>query len=133
MAPGSSRNTYRLLWNGTAKQSNYTIGSAKLGTLTVTAPSVAAPKMKALSLKKKTITVKWKKVAGASGYQIYRSNKKSGGYKMVKKISKGSTVSWKNKSLKKGKKYYYKVRAYKTIAGRTFYSGFSQVKYKKVK
>ena len=133
VAPGSSRNTYRLLWNGTAKQSNYTIGSAKLGTLTVTAPSVAAPKMKALSLKKKTITVKWKKVAGASGYQIYRSNKKSGGYKMVKKISKGSTVSWKNKSLKKGKKYYYKVRAYKTIAGRTFYSGFSQVKYKKVK
>ena len=132
-APGSSRNTYSLLWNRTAKKTNYTISSTRLGTLTVTAPSVAAPKLKKLTAKKRTITVNWAKVSGASGYEIYRSTKKTGSYRMVKKISKGSTVSWKNKGLKKGKKYYYKVRAYRTIAGKNFYSGFSPIKYKKIK
>ncbi len=35
-AVGSSTNTYTLEWNGTAKQSNYTIESVETGTLTVT-------------------------------------------------------------------------------------------------
>lgn len=96
-------------------------------------PVMSKPVIKALKLKKKTITVKWNKVAGASGYKIYRSLKKNGSYKLIKNIKGGNVLSFKNKKLKKKKKYYYKVRAYRTISGKTVYSSYSAVKYKKVK
>ena len=64
-----------------------------------------------------TITVKWSKVAGASGYKIYRSAKKNGTYALVKAVKGASTVKWANSGLGVGKKYYYKVRAYRTVSG----------------
>ena len=57
------------------------------------------------------VTLSWKKVSGAKGYQIYRSTKKNSGYKLVKTIKKGSATSY-TLSHKDGKIYYYKVRAY---------------------
>lgn len=91
------------------------------------------PALKKLTAGKKKITVKWSKVPGASGYEIYRSLKKSSGFKKVKTITKGSTVSYVNKKLKKGKKYYYKIRAYRTVNGKKVYSGYSAVKNTKAK
>ena len=58
-----------------------------------------------------SLKVSWKKVKSAKGYQIYRATKKSGKYKKVKTIKKAKTVSWTNKKLTTGKRYYYKVRA----------------------
>jgi len=81
----------------------------------------------------KKATVKWSKVSEASGYVIYRSTKKSSGYKAIKTVKSGSTVKYVNKKLKKGKKYYYKVRAYKTVNGKKVYSSYSTVKSVKVK
>lgn len=63
---------------------------------------------------KKTVTVTWKKVKGATGYVVYRATKKNGKYKAVKTIKKASTTKFKNKKLKKKKTYYYKVRAIKS-------------------
>ncbi len=87
-------------------------------------------KVKKLSLKTGSgkVTVKWSKVSGASGYKIYRSTKKSGGYKCVKTIKKGSTVKYVNKNLKKGRNYYYKVRAYRTVDGKKVYGAYTSVK-----
>lgn len=82
---------------------------------------------------KKKATIKWVKIPGASGYVIYRSTKKSSGYKAVKTITKGGTVSFVNKKLKKGKRYYFKIRAYRTVSGKRVYSGYSAVKSVKVK
>ena len=95
-------------------------------------PSLTKPKLK---LKKgvEKATVKWNKVAGANGYKIYRSVKKGSGYKCVKTIKKGSTLKYVNKKLKGGKKYYYKVRAYKTVNGKKVYSAYSKVKSVKAK
>lgn len=81
----------------------------------------------------KKATVSWKKVSGASGYQVYRSTKKSSGFKNVKTITKGSTVKFVNKSLKKKKTYYYKVRAYRTVGKTKVYGSFSAVKSVKTK
>ena len=83
-----------------------------------------------LSLKtgKAKVTVTYGKVKGASGYQIYRSTKKSVGFKCVKTIKSGSTVKFVNKNLKKGKNYYYKVRAYRTVDGKKVYGAYSSVK-----
>ena len=61
---------------------------------------------------KTSVTLSWDKVSGADGYEIYRKTGKDGTYKKIKTITSGKTVSYKNKELTFGKKYYYKVRAY---------------------
>lgn len=58
-----------------------------------------------------SLKITWKKVSGASGYKIYRSTKKKGTYKLVKTVTSGNTVSYKNTKLKAGRTYYYKVQA----------------------
>ena len=75
----------------------------------------------------------------AKGYEIYRSTKSSSGFKKIAKVKvtkknkNKKTLSYTNKKLKKGKKYYYKVRYYKTVAGKKVYSEFSKVKKVKIK
>ncbi len=73
------------------------------------------------------ITVKWGTVSDASKYVIYRSTKKSSGFKKVTTITNVSKQSYKDKGLKLGTTYYYKIRAYK---GSTYTE--SSVKSKKV-
>lgn len=95
-------------------------------------PSLKKTSVK-LSAGKRKMTIRWKKVSGASGYQIYRSKKKTKSYKRIKTIARGSTTKYTNKKLCRGKKYYYKVRSYRKVSGKKVYSSFSTVKYKKVK
>ena len=71
------------------------------------------------------VNLKWVKVYGASGYEIYRSTSKSGKYTLVKNIKSGRTVKWTNSGLKKGQYYYYKIRAYRTVDGKKLYGGYS--------
>lgn len=95
-------------------------------------PAVGKPTIK-LKAGKKKITVRWSKAANADGYVIYRSTRKKSGYKLIKTIKSGNTVSFVNKKLAKGKKYYYKVRAYRTVGDKNIYGSYSAVKYKKAK
>ena len=81
---------------------------------------------------KKKATIKWKKISYASGYEIYRSTKAKKGFKKVATVSSKKN-SYVNKKLKSKKTYYYKVRAYKKIKGKKYYSNFSHVKKVKVK
>ena len=77
---------------------------------------------------KSAVKLSWKRVSGASGYQIYvydRSRKK---YVKAATVSKGSTVSKKLSSLKKGTAYQYKVRAYRKIGKVVLYGKFSAVR-----
>ena len=82
---------------------------------------------------KKTITVKWKKVSGASGYVIEYATNKS--FKKAKKVTvkKAGTVKKVIKKLKKGKRYYVRIRVYKTVSGKKYYSGWSAKKSVKIK
>jgi len=57
------------------------------------------------------IRIKWNKCAG-DGYYIYRSTKKDSGYKKIKTIKAKGTTSYRDKSIKKGKSYYYKIKPY---------------------
>lgn len=79
--------------------------------------------VKAVSTSSTSITLSWKKVKNAKGYKIYKKRADWDKYRMVKKITRGSTVKWLSTDLKKGKKYYYKIRA---INGKK-YSKFSKV------
>ncbi len=62
---------------------------------------------------KKKVLVKWKKISGADGYTVYRAKSKSGKYTSVASFS--SKKSSGSVKATKGKKYYYKVKAYKKI------------------
>ncbi|MCI7619980.1 MAG: fibronectin type III domain-containing protein [Firmicutes bacterium] len=91
-----------------------------------TAQAASIPAQVSLTVKQtaaKTVTLTWKKVSGADGYEIYRKTGASGTYTKIKTVTSGSTLTYKNTSLTAGKKYYYKVRAYdkqgsKTVRGK---------------
>lgn len=89
--------------------------------------------VKARNSAKNTVKVTWKKTEGATGYKVYRATKKKGKYQLVKTISKNKTVAYTNKKLKKGKKYYYKVRAYKKVGKKIVYGSYSSIVSVKVK
>ena len=64
-------------------------------------------------------TIRWKKVEGASGYIVYRYNKKTKKYVRIAKVKGNTKFTYTNKKLKKSKTYSYKVKAYKTLNGKT--------------
>lgn len=122
--PGKA--TVTLTFNGV----NYS-GSVKLYyTIKPKTQSITYLKTK----KSKQFTLKWKKDTTVSGYQIQYSTSK----KFYKSKTKTVTLSKKTLSktvskLKSKKKYYVRVRAYKTIDGKKVYGSWSKVKSVKVK
>lgn len=91
------------------------------------------PEMKKLTAGKKKFTVQWKKDKKADGYQVQYSTDKK-----FKKNVKSVNVSKKStkatvKKLKKRKTYRVRVRSYKKINGKKYYSGWGKVKSVKVK
>lgn len=80
--------------------------------------------------KKRKARIEISGVTDATGYEIYRSNKKYRGFKQIK--TTGKTV-FTNKNLRRNKKYYYKVRAYKIIGGTKVYSDFSNTSKVKIR
>ena len=94
-----------------SKKSGYVNSSTSKKTYTVSkTPKVTG--VKASTVSSSSIKVSWKRVNGASGYYLYRSASKSGTYKKVATVTKGSTLSKTDTGLSSNKTYYYKVRAY---------------------
>lgn len=79
--------------------------------------------------KNKEVVLNFKKIDGAVGYQIYRSTKKSSGFK---KIGTTTTNSYIDKPAL-GKTYYYKIKVYTKNGTKVIYSSYSSVKSIKVK
>lgn len=96
--------------------------------------TVKSTSIKKLTKAKKSFKITWKKVSGASGYQIqYSTNKKFKSGNKTYTAKKGSTTSATVKKLKSKKTYYVRVRAYKSINGKKVYSAWSKVKSVKTK
>jgi len=80
---------------------------------------------------KGTATIKWTGVNGAHGYKIYRSmTGKDGSFKLIKTAK--YVTQYKNTGLKKGKTYYYKVKAYRMVNGKAVYGTISPAKAIKI-
>lgn len=84
--------------------------------------------LRATPVSSKSIKLTWKKVSGASGYEIYRSvgsgsdSTVEGGssrsftsFKLIKTIKKSSATSYTDKKLTPGESYTYKIVAYKNV------------------
>ena len=86
----------------------------------------------AKSKKAKQATIRWAKVKNVDGYVVEYSAKAN--MKSAKKKNvKASTISLTVKNLKKGKKYYVRVRGYKVIDGQKVYTQYSAKKAVKIK
>ena len=116
----ASATTYTFAVKAYAKTAGYsTVYATKQ---TTTAPAkVATPSVTAGS---KKATVKFTKVARATGYQIYMA-KGNGKYVKVKTTT---STSFTKTGLAKGATYKFKVRAYKTVGSNTYYGAFSSAK-----
>lgn len=125
--------TYRVRAYRTVGGKNYYSGWAYMTAYT----KPATPNLTGLSAIKSGHKIKatWKKVGGsASGYQIYWAKDKN-----FKKVVSKTTVSgqkktsYTGKNFTKGKRYYVKVRAYKTVNGNKIYGAWSNVRNVKAK
>lgn len=100
---------------------------------TTTQKTVAKPKatsIKKLAKGKKSFKITWKKISGVTGYQIQYSTSSKFKAKSSKTVTvKGAKNTSKTiKSLKGGKKYYVRVRTYKTVDGKKYYSSWTKAK-----
>ena len=125
--------TYRVRAYRTVGGKNYYSGWAYMTAYT----KPATPNLTGLSATKSGHKIKatWKKVGGsASGYQIYWAKDKNF-KKMVSKttVSGQKKTSYTGKNFTKGKRYYVKVRAYKTVNGNKIYGAWSNVRNVKAK
>ena len=102
-----------------------------------TVKAVAKPKstsIKKLKPAKKAVSVEWKKVSGVKGYQVQvATDKKFKKNKKTATVKKQKTTKVTIKKLKAKKKYYVRIRTYKTVKGKKIYSSWSKVKKVKTK
>ena len=124
-------------------KSDTTTATKPAATTTATQPTTAAKTTtKKVTVKKQTakvkagkkkLTVTWKKDKNVSGYQIQVATKKN--FKGAKTYTVKSYKTYKKviKKLKAKKKYFVKVRAYKTVGKSKVYGAYSAVRSCKVK
>ena len=110
----------------------------KSGKLTKKVSITVNPKklssVKASASGKKAIKVSWKRDKMATGYQVqYASNSKFTKGKKTESIKKNKTTCYTIRKLKSKKKYYVRVRAYKVVKGKKYYSSWSSEKQIKLK
>lgn len=136
-------------WTGTVSIRNFALeditdNQTTVNTVTTTnvadstSGKVSRPaRVKSLKITRKkgrTVSLTWKKINKANGYQIvYARNKKFTKSKKKILIKRNAKTTKIIKNLKKGKTYYFRVRAYKSVNGKRRYGKFSKVKKIKIK
>lgn len=73
------------------------------------------------------LRLSWEPMSGVDGYQIYRATSKSGKYAKIATEKGASSATYTNTVRTCGTRYYYKLRAYKKIGGKTVYSKYSAI------
>lgn len=73
------------------------------------------------------IRILWNEVDGAEGYQLWRSDRADGTYKIVKTINDGATTAYSNTGLTSGETYCYKMRAFTTVNDQKVFGAYSDV------
>jgi hypothetical protein len=79
------------------------------------------------------MTVKWAKNAKANGYKLQYSLKSNFSGAKTVSLAKNTMVTKTIGSLTKGKKYYVRLRTYKKVGSKLYYSTWSPTKTVKIK
>ncbi len=133
------KNGSKTLKNGTdytvKYSSNTNVGTGKVTitgkgsysgskSLTFTICSVKAPTSITTSTTIDSCTIKWKKATSANGYIVERYNSSK---KTWERVGKTSAATIKDKNLKNGTSYKYRVVSYRTIKNKTYKTASSSV------
>ena len=111
------------LWStGTAADQN---ASASWTSSKLKAAKVDFTKVASASYDK--LRLSWEPLSGVDGYQIYRATSKSGKYAKIATVKGASSATYTDTGRTCGTRYYYKLRAYKKIGGKTVYSKYSAI------
>ena len=101
-------------------------GQTKPGTNNVTVKKAKINSVRNSARKK--MIVKWSRVSGASGYELWYSTSSNFKKGVTKKRLSSSVTSKTYSGLKKKKTYYVRIRAYKNISGAKKYGKWSSKK-----
>ena len=106
------------------------VGTAREDAVTFdAATALGKPTLTIVSRTPSSVSMKYSKVNGATGYQIYRATKQDGPYKKIKTTKE---LTYKDTSASSKTAYYYKVRAFRKVDGKVVYGPWSNVtKYKR--
>lgn len=79
-------------------------------------PLTTKPKLSSVSSSSaNSVEVKWNSVNGASGYKVMRKTEGSKSWTVISTVKGNKTLSYTDNNVICGVKYYYTVRAYKTV------------------
>lgn len=81
-------------------------------------------KLKKTKVTPRRVLLKWNKLNGASGYQIYRATSEKGTFRKTGTTHNNYAT---DKKLTPDKTYFYKIRAYRTVKKKKLFSRFSSV------
>ena len=131
---GLTRGTkYKFRIRPLTRSGNTDYFSAKYKYVTTITTPATAKISKIFSSKSKIAKLNWKAVTNAEGYEITYSTSKTFKKAKTATISKKDATTATIKKLSKGKKYYFKVRAYRKLSGKKIYGSYSKVKSKTIK
>ncbi|MCM1286147.1 MAG: fibronectin type III domain-containing protein, partial [Acetobacter sp.] len=86
-------------------------------------PNIIKPsKIKVSARNTNNLKLSWNKVAGVSGYQLQRKSGNS-----YKTVANTASTSYTVKNLSAGTSYAFRVRAYKTVNGKKYYSSWTNL------
>lgn len=105
-----------------------TLYSKTESALTGTTNPKAVTKLKAAKKTKNSIKLSWARNKKVNGYVI--EMKKGKKWVQVKKITKNSTVTYTKTKLSKKTTYNFRIKTYKKVGGKTYYSTYKTIKAK---
>lgn len=93
---------------------------------TTTCPDVVK-NLEAKCVSNCSVELSWQTVYKSSGYEVYRSTRENGNYKKIAIFTDKGKTYYRDNDVKSGKKYYYKVRAFKELNGQICFGHCSDV------
>lgn len=101
-------------------------------TCNVTVKGITQPTMASISAPSyNQLKVSWKKVADVTGYELYRKTANTDWKKL--KLKNVTDTSYTDKTVATGTSYSYRVRAYRKVGSKIYYSPYSSTKSGKTK
>jgi hypothetical protein len=116
----------------TYKKENGTTNYSAFSKVTTISTAIKAPKLSAINkVGKQALALKWSKTSNVNGYVIYRKTS-NGSYKKIKTILGAGRLFHTDNLVKTKQTNYYKIRAFKIVKGKYYYSPYSAQKKGKI-